>query len=191
MVQAGKSVRESRVPPGADKRILLVGLVTLLADQVTKLIVVRTLRYGEEFVVLDGFFRFVHWGNTGAAWSLFRGNNYALSIVAIVAVSVLFMLRRHFGAEARLGQFALGLMFGGILGNIIDRLYHKHVVDFLYFYVYRRSGAEVGFPAFNIADTAICVGVGLLFVLSWQLDAAGSVVQSTPAVSVDQDSSPE
>lgn len=166
------------MPPGADKRIFLVGLVTLLADQITKLIVVRTLRYGDEYVVLDGFFRFVHWGNTGAAWSLFRGNNHALSIVAIVAVFVLFLLRRHFGAETRLGQFALGLMFGGILGNIIDRLYYQHVVDFLYFYLYRRSGAELGFPAFNIADSAICVGVGLLFVLSWQLDTAAAPTKS-------------
>jgi len=171
------------VPPGADKRILLVGLIALLTDQITKLIVVRTLRYGDEYVVLDGFFRFVHWGNTGAAWSLFRGSNHALSIVAIVAVIVLFMLRRHFGADTRIGQFALGLMFGGILGNIIDRLYYQHVVDFLYFYIYRRSGAELGFPAFNVADSAICVGVGLLFVLSWQLDATGAPAEpeSLPA----------
>ena len=169
------------MPPGADRRILLVGLFTLLADQVTKLLVVRHLRHGDEVVILDGFFRLVHWGNTGAAWSLFRGNNHALSIVAIVAVTVLFMLRRHFGAEVRLGQFALGLMFGGIVGNIIDRLNHHHVIDFLYFYVYRRSGAEAGFPAFNIADTAICVGVGLLFILSWQLDADGVTSgQATP-----------
>lgn len=166
------------MPPGADKRILLVGLITLMSDQITKLIVVRTLRYGDEHVVLDGFFRFVHWGNTGAAWSLFRDNNHALSIVAIVAVIVLFMLRRHFGAETRIGQFALGLMFGGILGNIVDRLYYHHVVDFLYFYIYRRSGAELGFPAFNVADSAICVGVGLLFVLSWQLDAGNEATKA-------------
>lgn len=160
--------------PGADKRIFLVGLITLLADQVTKQIVVSTLRQGDEYVVLDGFFRFVHWGNTGAAWSLFRDNNHALTIVAIVAVIVLFMLRRHFGAETPIGQFALGLMFGGIVGNIIDRLRFDHVVDFLYFYVYRRSGSEVGFPAFNVADSGICVGVGLLFVLSWQMDAGAA-----------------
>lgn len=175
------------MPPGADKRILLVGLITLMADQITKLIVVRTLRYGDEYVVLDGFFRFVHWGNTGAAWSLFRGNNHWLLIVAVVAVVVLFLLRRHFGAETRIGQFALGLMFGGILGNIIDRFYYQHVVDFLYFYIYRRSGAELGFPAFNVADSAICVGVGLLFVLSWQLDAGGLAEKpAPPAVGPDE-----
>jgi len=155
----------------ANKRIFLIAAAALLLDQVTKEIVVRTLRIGGEYVVIEDFFRFVHWGNTGAAWSLFRDNNLALLVVAIVALVVLFLLRRHFGADTRLGQVALGLMFGGIVGNIIDRIRYDHVVDFLYFYVQRRSGQEIGFPAFNVADSAICVGVGLLFVLSWQADA--------------------
>jgi signal peptidase II len=59
-------------------------------------------------------------------------------------------------------------MFGGIVGNLIDRRTIGHVVDFLYFHVYTRSGDEVGFPAFNIADSAICIGVGILFLLSWR-----------------------
>jgi signal peptidase II len=61
-------------------------------------------------------------------------------------------------------------LFGGILGNLTDRLLpsRRHVIDFLYFYVNRRGGGEVGFPAFNVADSAICVAVGLLFLLSWQ-----------------------
>ena len=193
MVPGIKSGSETRVPPGADKRIIFVGMIVLLADQLTKLIVVRNLRMGDEYVLLDGFFRFVHWGNTGAAWSLFRGNNHLLTIVAIVAVIVLFMMRRHFGAETRLGQFALGLMFGGIVGNIIDRVRFNHVVDFIYFYVYRRSCAEVGFPAFNIADSGICVGVGLLFVLSWQMESAapsGRVESESGAGSEAADSKP-
>jgi signal peptidase II len=193
LVPGIKSGSETRVPPGADKRIIFVGMIVLLADQLTKLIVVRNLRMGDEYVLLDGFFRFVHWGNTGAAWSLFRGNNHVLTIVAIVAVIVLFMMRRHFGAETRLGQFALGLMFGGIVGNIIDRVRFNHVVDFIYFYVYRRSGAELGFPAFNIADSGICVGVGLLFVLSWQMESAapsGRVESESGAGSEAADSKP-
>ncbi len=160
--------------PEANKRIFLIATFALLLDQITKEIVVRTLRYGGEYILIEDFFRLVHWGNTGAAWSLFRDNNVALLIVAIVALTILFLLRRHFGAETRLGQIALGLMFGGIVGNIIDRVRHDHVVDFLYFYVQRRSGQEIGFPAFNVADSAICVGVGLLFVLSWQADAAAA-----------------
>ena len=63
---------------------------------------------------------------------------------------------------------SLGLIFGGILGNLVDRLFRDHVVDFIRFYLHRRSGEEIGFPAFNIADSAICVGVGLMFLISWR-----------------------
>jgi signal peptidase II len=62
----------------------------------------------------------------------------------------------------------LGLIFGGIAGNLVDRLIYRHVIDFLRFYLIRRSGEELGFPAFNVADSAICIGVGLLVLLSWK-----------------------
>ncbi len=70
-----------------------------------------------------------------------------------------------------MGQFALGLIFGGIIGNLIDRLTVKHVIDFLYFYVQQRGGKEVGFPAFNIADSAICTGVVFIFLITWRMDS--------------------
>lgn len=64
----------------------------------------------------------------------------------------------------------MGLLFGGITGNIIDRLFRHHVVDFLRFYLVQRGGTEIGFPAFNVADMAICGGVGLLFVLAYKAE---------------------
>ena len=145
-----------------------VALTVLTADQVTKLIVLRYLRYGEQHVILDGFFKFVHWGNTGAAWSMFYGNNQLLAVVALIALVGLYLIRHHFDTHTPMGQAALGLMFGGILGNLIDRVCIGHVVDFIYFYLYQRGGGEVGFPAFNVADMAICVGVGLIFLMSWK-----------------------
>jgi len=173
---------KGRVTPDANKRIFLIAAIGLALDQLTKWIVIKTLPTGGEYVVIPEFFRFVHWGNTGAAWSLFRDNNYGLLVVAIIALVILFQLRRHFGADTKLGQIALGLMFGGIVGNIIDRIAHGHVVDFLYFYVKRRSGVEVGFPAFNVADSAICIGVGLLFILSWHAEEspAGETAVTEP-----------
>jgi signal peptidase II len=80
-----------------------------------------------------------------------------------------------------LGQLSLGLIFGGIAGNLLDRFLHGHVVDFIYFFVSRRGGGEIGFPAFNVADSAICTGVGLLFLLSWQKDAASAAAAKEPA----------
>lgn len=153
-------------------RILNLALAILFFDQLTKLLVLRYLGFAEEREVIHGFFKFVHWGNTGAAWSMFTGNNGALAVVAFVALIVLFLARHHFNIHTVGGQVSLGLIFGGIVGNLIDRLRVGHVVDFIYFYVIRRDGQTAGFPAFNIADSAICVGVGLLFLLSWQGDSA-------------------
>ena len=156
-----------------------VALVIIALDQFTKWIVLKYLGYAQERVVIDGFFKFVHWGNTGAAWSMFHGNNELLAIISLVALMLLFLNRKHFEAHTFIGQIALGLMFGGITGNLIDRLWIKHVVDFIYFYVYRRGGAESGFPAFNVADSAICVGVGLLFIMSWKNEQAAASTAST------------
>ena len=155
-------------------RILKLALAIIFFDQLTKLVVLRYLGLAEEKEVIPGFFKFVHWGNTGAAWSMFTGNNNALAVVAIVALVILFFSRHHFNVHTLGGQVSLGLIFGGIIGNLIDRLLpsRQHVVDFLYFYVIRRDGQIAGFPAFNVADSAICVGVGLLFLLSWQNNSA-------------------
>jgi len=158
----------------ADARIATLAGVIVIIDQLTKFIVLNALPYGRELVMIDGFFRFVHWGNTGAAWSMFHGNNELLAIVSLVALLVLVLCRRHFDVRTWLGQISMGLIFGGIIGNLIDRLFRDHVIDFIYFYVQQRGGREIGFPAFNIADTAICTGVGLLFILSWRQDSQSS-----------------
>ncbi len=157
-----------------NRRMALAAVIVLALDQLTKLAVLRYLGYAEQREIVEGFFRFVHWGNTGAAWSLFYGNNELLAIVSLIALLALFLLRHHFDTRSAAGQIALGLMFGGITGNLVDRMTEsrQHVVDFLYFYVQRRGGGEAGFPAFNVADSAICIGVGLLFILSWKQEHA-------------------
>lgn len=154
----------------ANIRIGLIALAVLFLDQLTKAIVLQYLDFATEKVILAGFFKFVHWQNTGAAWSLFRDRNGLLAIVALVAVVVLFLSRRHFDYHTRMGQVALGFMFGGIVGNLVDRVFRGHVIDFVYFYLERRggTGGEIGFPAFNVADASICTGVGLLFLMSWR-----------------------
>src|SRR3954452_18916878 len=118
-----------------NRRIALIAVLVIALDQVTKLLVRRFLGDTQEKVVVEGFFKFVHWGNTDAAWSLFRGNNYLLALVAIGALVVLFFSRHHFEARTLLGQVAFGLICGGIIGNLIDRLLFGHVIDFIYFYL--------------------------------------------------------
>lgn len=142
---------------------------TVLAlDQVSKWWLVRALEYGGQVEVLPGFFRWVHWGNTGAAWSQFHGNNGILAAVACVALFAFWRWRYQFEAAKLPGQVALGCLFGGIIGNLIDRLLRGHVVDFLYFHCFTRSGQEIGFPAFNVADMGITTSVLLLLFLAWQ-----------------------
>lgn len=162
-----------------NRRIGALAALVVALDQLTKGILVAFIQPGQERVVLPGFFRLVHWKNTGAAWSLFQGNNWLLATIAIVAVFVLFLSRRHFDSHTALGQVAFGLIFGGILGNLADRLRVGHVIDFLYFFVQTRDGNEVGFPAFNLADSAICTGVALIFLLTWRSERG--VVESSPA----------
>jgi signal peptidase II len=157
-----------RMSSEANKRMAIIAVAILALDQLTKFAVLKYLHYAQEKVIIDGFFKFVHWGNTGAAWSMFHGNNELLAIVSLIALLVLFLYRHHFDSRTGFGQVAMGLIFGGIMGNLYDRLFRDHVIDFIYFYLKQRGGGEIGFPAFNIADSAICTGVALLFFLSWR-----------------------
>ena len=155
-------------------RIAVIAAVVFVLDQFTKWLVLNLLEKGDEKIIINGFFKFVHWGNTGAAWSLFRGNNGALALVALLAFVMLFLTRHHFNSHTLPGQIAFGLIFGGIAGNLTDRLLpsRHEVIDFIYFYMQQRGGGEIGFPAFNLADTAICTGVGLIFLLTWRSEHA-------------------
>ena len=99
-------------------------------------------------------------------------------LIAFVSLSLLCSVASQAGQKDRTLD-----IFGGIVGNLIDRLMpsRQHVVDFLYFYVIRRDGQIAGFPAFNVADSAICAGVGLLFLFSWQNNSAQAPAGETKA----------
>ena len=132
----------------------LTALLIVAADQLSK----GWIRsYPEEQPIFEmGFFRLTHVHNTGAAFGLFQGHSFALTIVALVGVIILLVyalfIYRHFPLDNRLSKPALGLILGGTVGNLIDRLNPNldGVTDFI----------SIGFwPAFNIADSAITVGV--------------------------------
>jgi signal peptidase II len=160
-----------------NRRIGLIALAVIALDQLTKIIIVNALPNSNiEKTVIPGFFKLVHWENTGAAWSLFRGSNAVLAIIALVALVVLYLSRHHFDARTLVGQIAFGLICGGIVGNLIDRIRVKSVIDFLYFYL-----GDWGFPAFNVADSAICTGVALVFLLTWRSDRGAKTAESSPA----------
>jgi len=155
----------------SNRRIFGLALVVLALDQFTKWLVLRSsIMEGDERVIIPGLFNLAYRVNTGAAWSMFTGKNTILALVALAALIALYLSRRHFSADRIRGQIAFGLIFGGIIGNLTDRLNpHRHaVVDFLHFYLQRRGSFEpLDFPAFNVADSAICTGVALIFLITW------------------------
>ena len=159
-----------------NRRIAILALCVLVCDQISKWLVLQHIYPNDEITVIPGFFNLTHRANTGAAWSMFTGSNAVLAAVALAALVVLYLTRHHFSAHRLLGQFAFGLIFGGILGNLTDRLLPgRHaVVDFLHFYMARRGTAEIfDFPAFNVADSAICTGVALIFLINWKDEPKG------------------
>jgi len=153
----------------SNRGIAALALVVFTLDQFTKWLVLHALDMGDEKTIIAGFFKLVQWRNTGAAWSQFSGNNNALAFVAFIALLLLAVMcfRQH---HTLASQIAFGLIVGGIAGNLTDRLLPgRHaVVDFLYFYLQQRGGRVIDFPAFTVADTAICTGVGLIFLITWK-----------------------
>ena len=138
----------------------LIGLLIVVADQLSKVWIRTNLPEGHSLFQI-GFFQIIHVHNTGAAFGLFRGHTFALTIVAIIAITVIlvytFVGYRHLPwLDSMLGKLALGLILGGTVGNLIDRLRFGYVTDFIGFSFW---------PTFNIADSAVTIGV-ILFAYS-------------------------
>jgi len=162
---------EKPVPFFQEKKVLIITAIVLVADQITKQLVVHTIDTTEQVIIIEGFLKLVNWHNTGAAWSQFQGKSLQLAIISFIALGALIHYRHHFEIHTKAGKIAMGMLIGGIIGNLIDRVAYQHVVDFIRFYLPQRGGGEIGYPAFNIADMGICIGVGIMFVLAWREQA--------------------
>lgn len=141
--------------------LLGLALGVFMLDQITKFLIVTALQTGtygppHHIPVIPGFFNLVHVGNTGAAWSLFTGKSTILALLALTTLTAIFLWRHSLGLRVKTVQISFGLLCGGIVGNLLDRLVYKHVIDFLDFHF----GSYV-YPTFNIADSGICIGVGI------------------------------
>ena len=154
-------------------------LVIIIGDQWTKQMVLAHFEYGESRIMIPDFFSLTYVRNTGAAFGFLANSNPTFRvpfflIVPIVAMVVLGFLYRDLPRSSKWRSLALGLVSGGALGNLIDRIRLGYVVDFLDFH-YRN---QYYFPAFNVADAAICLGVGILLLSTFsnkESDAPASV----------------
>jgi len=137
-----------------------IALVVIVLDQITKWLILRDFQYGES-VLVTSFFNIVRAHNTGAAFSFLAGASgwqrwFFVGLGAVAAVFIIWMLRSHAGQ--RLFALALSLILGGAVGNVVDRLQHGYVVDFIQVH----WGNQYFFPSFNVADSAITLGAVLL-----------------------------
>ena len=154
MAKGGLSKSSSALLPW-----LVLALILLIADQFTKVLILGYYQLGDSSPV-TGFFNIVRVHNSGAAFSFLSSASgwqrwFFTAIGLGAAVFIVYMLRSHPGQK--LFSFALACILGGAIGNVIDRLLHGYVVDFLDFHY-----AGTHFPAFNIADSAISIGAACL-----------------------------
>ena len=133
---------------------LVFGIAAL--DQMSKLCVQMRFLYAECRTVIPGFFNLHYIRNEGAAWGMFAGWRLLLILFSLAMLLLMLIRQRDIFLMQRFGRLALGLLVGGIIGNLIDRIRLGYVVDFLDFH-----GGAWHFPAFNVADSAICIGIGL------------------------------
>jgi signal peptidase II len=149
----------------------LIALTIVLLDQATKHLIVRTIRPGQGIQVVPGFFDIVFVLNPGAAFSFLATlpdsvRNPFFILISVAAVILIIVYRTRHLQQQALASLSLALILGGAVGNLIDRLRYGMVVDFLLVHVY-----QYHWPAFNVADSAISVGVSLMvldLLLEWR-----------------------
>jgi signal peptidase II len=163
--------------------LLVVAAVVVAADQWTKAWVRSILPEMNStwapFPALEPYFKFTHLTNTGAAFGMLRGQGYLFVVIAMVVIVGVIAYSRHLPADRWAVRLCLGLMLGGALGNnLVDRLLRGEVTDFLLFTLPLKDRV-LQYPAFNVADSCIVVGVIILAILMLAEDrASGAALQN-------------
>ena len=140
------------------KKIGIISLIVIIIDRILIVLVTNNFALNVRNKIIDGFFYITNCHNEGAAFSLFSGNVLFLIFITLI---VLFLIYRTINKENvnKIGVLAYGLLLGGILGNLYDRIFYGYVIDYLDFVIFKFN-----FAIFNLADAAIVVGAILLIV---------------------------
>lgn len=146
------------------KKYLMAGVIVLVAvmcDRISKILVVNNFELFEKKEIIKGFLDFHYVRNTGAGWSILEGQMVFFYVITVFACFLLYAIGKDFLSENNVvGFYACYLIFGGALGNLIDRLIYRYVVDFIDVMIF-----SYDYPVFNIADCFVVVG-GVLLALS-------------------------
>lgn len=138
------------------KKIGIISLIVIIIDRILKVLVTNNFVLNVRNKIIEGFFYITNCHNEGAAFSLFSGNVLFLIFITLI---VLFLIYRTINKENvnKIGILAYGLLLGGILGNLYDRIFYGYVIDYLDFVIFKFN-----FAIFNLADAAIVIGAILL-----------------------------
>lgn len=140
------------------KKSLIIAFFIIMLDQISKLVVDNFLVLGKLKTIIPHFFYLTKMYNEGAAWSIFDGAVNVLVIIALIAALFLFKYQKCFKENVR-NMWAFALIYGGLIGNLVDRVIYGYVIDFIELHF-----DDYVFPIFNIADIAIVLGFGLLMI---------------------------
>ena len=141
------------------KLIYTLGMFFMLLDQLIKLIITKNMSLHQEITIIPNFFSLYFLKNTGAAFSIFGNQTVFLILISIICLVVLKNYIKKLKRITNLTIISLGIMLGGIIGNLFDRIIYGAVVDYLSFTIFNYN-----FPVFNMADIGITVGAVLLIV---------------------------
>lgn len=137
----------------------IITLFVIGLDQLTKWLIVKNFELGESIQVIENFLYITSHRNRGAAWGILQGQMWFFYVITvIVIIGIIYYMQKAAKGKWLLGV-SLGLMLGGAIGNFIDRVFRKEVVDFVNTFIFGYD-----FPIFNIADSALVIGVAMLMV---------------------------
>jgi signal peptidase II len=137
----------------------LISLLVILLDQITKWLIVSRMEYGESIQIIDNILYITSHRNRGAAWGILQGQMWLFYVITLIVIVGIIIYIQKAAKNKWLMGLSLGLMLGGAIGNFIDRVVRKEVVDFIHTFIFGYN-----FPVFNIADSALCIGVILLMI---------------------------
>ncbi len=135
------------------KKILIFSIVFLAVDQISKIVLDKVLILGNSISIFEKFLYITKAYNDGLSFSMLTGHRWLIIAISVFVMLFLYIYLRHFKNNKR-NIIAFSLTFGGLLGNLIDRLIHGYVIDFIDFYV-----LNYNYPIFNLADSFICIGI--------------------------------
>ena len=155
--------------------LLLPAVIVVILDQITKQVFWRSFELGRSTEVIDGIFQITLVRNAGAAFGVFEGGRIFFIVASVIATIFLLYIGYRLPAVDRYKRFLLGLILGGAVGNLIDRVYAGEVIDFL----------EIGiagrwWPVFNVADIAVSIGAVLLLICLLRASSGQKTPESDP-----------